>query len=133
MKKLLFLLAVVPMVLVSCNQKTDPDNPGGTDDPNNPGKTETPDQSEKYGITATDMGLSVLWADKNIGALDDKLLRLGRDHRQDGIPLGELQIRHLQNESQQVHRQQHQTGRLRRRRYRQTGRQVAHAHHGRVG
>ncbi len=70
MKKTLFILmAALPLIFVSCDGKQNTDNPG-TDVPGGetPGGSESPDKSSSLGIHALDLGLSVEWADKNLGA-----------------------------------------------------------------
>jgi len=70
MKKTLFILmAALPLLFVSCDGKQNTDNPG-TDVPGGetPGGSESPDKSSYLGINALDLGLSVEWADKNLGA-----------------------------------------------------------------
>ena len=75
MKKTLFILmAALPLIFVSCDGKQNTDNPG-TDVPGGetpggetPGGSESPDKSSSLGINALDLGLSVEWADKNLGA-----------------------------------------------------------------
>lgn len=72
MKKTLFILmAVLPLLFVSCDGKQNPDDEPGTETEtpggNGPGK-ETPDKAASLGISALDLGLSVEWADRNIGA-----------------------------------------------------------------
>lgn len=71
MKKTLFILmAALPLIFVSCDGKQNTDNPG-TDVPGGetPGGSESSaDKSSSLGIHALDLGLSVEWADKNLGA-----------------------------------------------------------------
>ncbi|MBO4476183.1 MAG: hypothetical protein J5737_05645 [Bacteroidales bacterium] len=66
-----FLLFAAVALLAACGPQNPDNNPVYLDDPDTPGTPLTPDKSDSYGIKALDLGLSVEWASRNLGALND--------------------------------------------------------------